>query len=122
LPYLVLLFSSFFIFLYSFFIFFYFFVLLPSFLVFFLFLPLFGFAAFVLLLHPIGDRIALVDIAHFVDSTGVKKNALGRGGLAGVNVRGDTDVAGPFQWKRTILRINGGNMGLVGDDKNGRCG
>ena len=65
---------------------------------------------------------SLMDIAHFVHSTGVKENALGRCRLAGINVRGDTDVAGPFQWKRTVLRINGGNVCLVGDDKNGRCG
>ena len=63
-----------------------------------------------------------MDIAHFVDSTGIKENALGRGRLAGINVRGDTDVTGPFQWKRTVLRINGGNVCLVGNDKNGRRG
>ncbi len=53
-------------------------------------------AALALLLHPVGHRIAVIHIAHLVDEPGVKENALGRGGLAGVNVRGDADVARPL--------------------------
>jgi hypothetical protein len=52
-----------------------------------------GDAAFALLLHPVGHGVAVIDIADLVDEAGVKEDALGGGGLAGVNVRGNADVA-----------------------------
>jgi hypothetical protein len=37
-----------------------------------------------------------MDFANFVAHAGVKQNTLGRGSFAGVNVRGNTDVAVVF--------------------------
>jgi hypothetical protein len=54
-------------------------------------------AAFAFLLHPVGDRVAVVHVANLVNEAGVKENALGRGRLARVNVRGDADVARALQ-------------------------
>ena len=56
-----------------------------------------GDAAFAFLLHPVRDRVAVVHVADFVDEAGVKEDALGRGRLARVNVRGDADVARALQ-------------------------
>ena len=47
-----------------------------------------------LLLHPVHDRRALVDLAHLVGTTGVVENALGGRRLTGVDVRHDPDVPG----------------------------
>ena len=57
------------------------------------------------LLHPIGHRGALVHLADFVDHAGVKKNALGQGGFAGVDVRADANVACPLERKGAVGRI-----------------
>ena len=54
-------------------------------------------AAFALLLHPVGHRVAVVHVADLVDEAGVKEDALGRGGLARVNVRRDADVTRAFE-------------------------
>ena len=51
-------------------------------------------AALALLRHPVHDGGALVDLADLVGATGVVEDALGRRGLAGVDVRHDPDVAG----------------------------
>ena len=48
---------------------------------------------FLLLLHPVHDGGALVDLAHFVGAAGVIEDALGRRRLTGVDVRHDPDVA-----------------------------
>ena len=50
-------------------------------------------AALLLLLHPVHDGSALVDLAHLVGATGVVEDALGRGGLPGIDVGHDADVA-----------------------------
>ena len=50
-------------------------------------------AALLLLLHPVHDRAALVDLAHLVGAAGVIEDALGRRRLSGVDVRHDADVA-----------------------------
>jgi hypothetical protein len=47
-----------------------------------------------LLLHPVHDRGALVDLAHLVRATRVVEDPLRGRGLAGVDVRHDPDVAG----------------------------
>ena len=49
-------------------------------------------AALALLLHPVGHGRAFVHLTDLVDHAGVKKDALGQRRLAGVNVRGDSDV------------------------------
>ena len=54
-------------------------------------------AALLLLLHPVGDRVAIIHVADLVDQSGVEEDTLGRRRLAGVDVRGDPDVAGPFE-------------------------
>ena len=76
--------------------------------------------ALALLLHPVGHRGALVDLAHLVDGAGVEEDALGRGRLAGVDVRGDADVARPLERERAVRRVLRGDLGLVGDDSDGR--
>jgi len=53
--------------------------------------------ALLLLLHPVGDGGALVDIAEPGRDPGVVQDALGRRGLARVDVRHDPDVAGAQQ-------------------------
>src|SRR5690606_2186764 len=52
-----------------------------------------GDAALLLLLHPVGGGGAVVHLAQLVVHTRVEQDALGGGGLAGVDVGGDTDVA-----------------------------
>ena len=52
-----------------------------------------GDPALLLLLHPVHDRGALVDLAHLVGAAGVVEDALGRRRLAGIDVRHDADVA-----------------------------
>ena len=51
-------------------------------------------AALLLLLHPVHDGVAVVDLADLVGEAGVEEDALGRRGLARVDVRHDADVAG----------------------------
>src|ERR671916_209799 len=53
-----------------------------------------GYAALLLLLHPVHRGRAVVDLTDLVVDTGVEEDALGRRGLAGVDVRHDPDVAG----------------------------
>ena len=50
-------------------------------------------AALLLLLHPVHDRSALVDLAHLVGPPRVVEDALGRRGLTGIDVSHDADVA-----------------------------
>jgi len=45
------------------------------------------------LLHPVHGGRAIVHFTDFVVHAGIEKNALGRGGLAGVDVRRNTDIA-----------------------------
>ncbi len=51
-------------------------------------------AALLLLLHPVHRRGALVDLSHLVGAAGVIEDALGRRGLARVDVGHDPDVPG----------------------------
>src|SRR5206468_10042523 len=51
-----------------------------------------GDAALLFLLHPIHGGRAVVHLADLVVHAGVEKDALGRGRLPGVNMRGDADV------------------------------
>ena len=50
-------------------------------------------AALLLLLHPVHDGSALVDLTHLVGASGVEEDALSRRRLSGVDVRHDPDVA-----------------------------
>ena len=50
-------------------------------------------AALLLLLHPVGRRGAVVGLADLVVDARVEQDALGRRGLAGIDVRHDADVA-----------------------------
>src|SRR5262249_61340692 len=52
-----------------------------------------GDAALLLLLHPVHGRGAVMDFADLMRLAGVVEDALGRGRLAGVDMRHDTDVA-----------------------------
>ena len=55
--------------------------------------------ALLLLLHPVHDGSALVDLAHLVGAAGVVEDALGRRRLTGVDMRHDPDVAGLLEWE-----------------------
>src|SRR5258706_749707 len=52
-----------------------------------------GDAAFLLLLHEIHGGGAVMDFADFVALAGIIKNALSRGRLAGIDMRGNADIA-----------------------------
>ena len=56
-----------------------------------------GDTALLLLLHPVHGGGTVVHLAYLVGKAGVEKDALRRGGLAGVDMRHDTDVAGIFE-------------------------
>ena len=57
-----------------------------------------GDAALLLLLHPVHRCGALVDLAELVDLLRVEEDPLRDGGLAGVDVRDDPNVAGLLEW------------------------
>ena len=50
-------------------------------------------ATFLLLLHPVGGGGAVMRLANLVVDTRVEQNAFRHGGLAGVDVSHDADVA-----------------------------
>jgi hypothetical protein len=52
--------------------------------------------ALLLLFHPVHGGSAFVHLAQAVRLSRVKKDALSRSGLPGINVRHDTDVPAPF--------------------------
>jgi len=54
-------------------------------------------ATLLFLLHPVGDRVAIIDIADLVDQAGVEKDTLGRRGLARIDVGADPEVTGALQ-------------------------
>ena len=55
-----------------------------------------GDTALLLLLHPVHRGGAIVHFPNLVGLAGVKKDALGRGGLTGVDVRSDANVSEQF--------------------------
>ena len=55
-------------------------------------------AALLLLHHPVHRRGAFVHLADLVVDAGIEEHALGGGGLAGIDVRHDADIAHPFYW------------------------
>jgi hypothetical protein len=57
-----------------------------------------GDAALLLLLHPVHGGRALMDLAQLVRAAGVVEDALGRGGLAGIDMGHDADVAIAIEW------------------------
>ena len=67
-----------------------------------------GDAALALLDHPVHLRGALVDLADLVGLAGVVEDALGRGGLARVDVGHDPDVPGQGERVLTDLQDLGG--------------
>src|SRR5262249_29877454 len=52
-----------------------------------------GDAALLLLLHPVHGGGAFMDLTDAVQATGIKEDAFGRSGLAGIDVSHDADVA-----------------------------
>ena len=71
-----------------------------------------GDTALLLLLHPVHGGSTLVHLTDLVGLTGVVEDALGGGGLAGVNVRHDTDVA---------VLVDGHIAASRADDEGGRA-
>jgi len=55
-------------------------------------------AALLLLLHPVHGGGAVMHFAHLVRQTGIKKHPLGGGGLTGVHMGDDPDIAVPCNW------------------------
>ena len=72
-----------------------------------------GDAAFAFLLHPVGHGVAVIDVADLMDEAGVKENTLGGRGLAGINVRGDADVARALHRVLPVRRIGRRCAGLL---------
>ncbi|ETC89475.1 hypothetical protein XHC_0998 [Xanthomonas hortorum pv. carotae str. M081] len=52
-----------------------------------------GDTTLLLLLHPVHHRSAVMDFADLVTDAGVKQDALGGGGLAGIDMSHDAEVA-----------------------------
>ena len=67
-------------------------------------------AALLLLLHPVHDCCALVDLAHLVGAAGVVEDPLRRRGLARVDVGHDPDVADALE-RRRCFRSLGRHVG-----------
>jgi hypothetical protein len=61
-----------------------------------------GDSTLALLLHPVGRGGTIVHFANPVDHPGVKQDTLGQGGLAGINVGRNPDVAGALQREGTV--------------------
>ena len=57
-----------------------------------------GDAALLFLFHPVGNGVAVINVADLVDQAGVEQDTLGRRGLARIDVGADTKVAGALQW------------------------
>ena len=84
-----------------------------------------GDAALLLLLHPVHGGGALVHLADLVGLAGVVEDALGRGGLAGVDVRHDADVAVVLEGNLATSRADdegGGAAGRLADGGDARGG
>ena len=61
------------------------------------------------LIHKMGDvgyGVAVIDIAHLMDETSVKKNAFSRRRFSGVDVRGDPNVTGALHRVLPVRRIH----------------
>ena len=56
--------------------------------------------ALLFLLHPVHCSSAIMHLTYSMHTTGVKKNALRRRGLAGIDVRHDADVSQQWKWRR----------------------
>ena len=57
-----------------------------------------GDAALLFLFHPVGDSVAIIDVADLVDQAGVEQDSLGRRGLARIDVGANTKVTSALQW------------------------
>ena len=68
-------------------------------------------ATLLLLLHPVHRGGAVVDLTDLVGTTGVVEDALGGGGLTGVNVRHDPDVAGLGEGGSLLSHGSGSSSG-----------
>ena len=78
-------------------------------------------AALLLLLHPVHDGGALVDLADLVGATRVIEDALSRRRLTGVDVRHDPDVPGLLE--RVLAgHVSGVSSGGVRAKRTGPCG
>jgi hypothetical protein len=62
-----------------------------------------GNSPFFFLGHPIHLRCSLINIPQFVGFAGVKKNPLGGGGFAGVNMGNNSDVSDFFLGNNPIF-------------------
>ena len=73
-----------------------------------------GDTALLLLLHPVHGGGAFMDFADLVGPAGVIEDALGRGGLTGIDVRHDADISHFLEWNRAchksvLLIVTNGN-------------
>jgi hypothetical protein len=55
-------------------------------------------AALLFLLHPVHHGRSFVNLTNLVGDARVEQDPFRRGGLAGIDVRHDADVARPVQW------------------------
>ena len=77
-----------------------------------------GDAALALLRHPVHLRFAVVHFADFVNASGVVQEAFADRGLAGINVRANSNVAHARQLGR-LLRFGVGTRTWIGHGKAG---
>ena len=63
-----------------------------------------GDAALLLLLHPVHGGSAFMDFADLVGSARVIQDALGRGGLTGIDMGGDADISHPLERDRSCMQ------------------
>jgi hypothetical protein len=74
-------------------------------------------AALLLLDHPVHRGGTLVDLTDLVGLAGVVEDALGRGGLARIDVGHDPDVSGSFEGVRSLGAHRSRSLGRRADDR-----
>src|SRR3989344_5845288 len=65
-----------------------------------------GNTAFLFLLHPVHDRLSLMDFADFVRNSSIEKHPFRHGGLPGVDMRTNPNIARSCKWILTSHNSN----------------
>ena len=80
-------------------------------------------ATLLLLLHPVRDGVAIIDITNLVDQAGVEKDPLRRRCLARINMRGNPNVARALERVLAVRRVQGRvDCGGIAHGRNGGGG
>src|SRR6476660_4102963 len=73
-----------------------------------------GYSPFPLLFHPVGHRVAIINVSDFMNHPGIKQDPLGQSRLTSVDMSADTDVPSTFQGVSTVWRIRVGRHNTTG--------